>query len=325
MLPWVAGIATVGPEPPEARRWHTVAMASPTTSAPRVSRVLQHPLWLGRAAWVALLLVYGPGVASVVAEASTEAATAIETSAWLLWFAGLVAWLVPAPASLTVIRMIAPLLVVGAAWAVVVQGPSPSVLAALLGAIVVNAVMFSPTIGDPMIDASSYGPERRMALRPTAGALVAAPVLWAVAAVGVICGPTLIVGEQRVAGGIALVVGWAVAGWIGKGLHRLARRWLVFVPAGVVVHDAEALAEPVLVPRAQVARFVPATESANADRLDLTGNARGLGLALSLAEPLRFGLREGSQTREVTSADVVVTPSLPGQTLHQATIRGFKT
>ncbi len=298
-------------------------MASATTSVPR--RMLEKPLWLGRLAWFALPLVYGPGVASVVGRVGSDAAIVIETSAWLGWFVGLVAWLVPAPVSLTVIRMLSPMLVVGPLWATVADGPTATILAAVVGALANAAVVFSPAIGDAMIDASSYGPERRLALRPGAGALLAAPVLWTVAATATVVGPTLVAGGRRELGAAATLAGLAMAAWITKGLHRLSRRWLVFVPAGVVVHDAVTLAEPVLVPRARVERFGPATVEGNGDRLDLSADARGLGLTLALTEPLKWGVRHGRDVHETTASEVVVAPSLTGQTLHQARIRGFRT
>ena len=67
---------------------------------------------------------------------------------------------------------------------------------------------------------------------------------------GVAAGPLLLAARQWVLGAVALVVG-AVAVWWGvRVLHGLSRRWVVFVPAGMVVHDPLALVDPVLVPRA---------------------------------------------------------------------------
>ncbi len=280
-------------------------------------------LWVVRAMWLALPLICGPGLADLLADRTQLMATGIEVAAWVGWFAGLVAWLVPSPQSLTVVRMLAPLLPAGLAIGLTAVS-SPAVWIGLAGSVIVTLVVFSPIVGDPMVDASSYGPERRFALRPPAGALLAAPLLWVVAALGLAAGPVLLMDRLWLAGGVALVIGWPLAVRIGLGLGRLSHRWLVFVPAGMVMHDRQLLAEPVLVPRVRIDVLGPATED-QAERLDLTGGARGLSLALVLGEPLCFGVRDGRNTNEIESDQFVFTPSLPARVIHQARVRGVKT
>ena len=57
-------------------------------------------------------------------------------------------------------------------------------------------------------------------------------VVWAAVVVGALAGPLLLAAEQWVAGAIAIVIGWPLARFGSRSLHRLAQRWLVFVPAG---------------------------------------------------------------------------------------------
>ena len=56
-------------------------------------------------------------------------------------------------------------------------------------------------------------------------------------------GALLVAAEQYLIGVPLLLVGLA-ASWRGaKSLHQLSRRWIVFVPAGFVIHDYWSLAE----------------------------------------------------------------------------------
>ena len=71
-------------------------------------------------------------------------------------------------------------------------------------------------------------------------------------------GPLLLAARQWVAGGVLTVAGVVVVVVLARALHQLARRWLVFVPAGVVLHDPLGLVEPVLLIRAHVRSFAAA-------------------------------------------------------------------
>src|SRR5690606_12614568 len=149
------------------------------------------------------------------------------------------------------------------------------------------------------------------------------PVAWALAAAGLVVGPLLLAAEQWVLGGIALVVGLPVVVAVALRLHVFSRRWLVFVPAGVVVHDPLAMAEPVLLQRHLLRRIGPAEADATADgSLDLTGGALGLALELRTAEPFEVGRRQGRETVETTGVPaVLVTPGRPATTLEIAAER----
>jgi hypothetical protein len=101
-------------------------------------------------------------------------------------------------------------------------------------------------------------------------------------------------------------------------LHTLARRWLVFVPNGVVVHDPLTLVDPVLLRRVTVRSCGPAT--ADTDAHDLTGGASGLALEVRLTEPvslLPLAPRQGpTELASVTA--LLVTPGRPGRVLDEA-------
>ena len=79
--------------------------------------------------------------------------------------------------------------------------------------------------------------------------------------------------------GIPTVVVGAV---LWRTYHRFALRWLVLVPAGVVVHDPVVLGETLMVLRPAVAgaRLAPADTGA----ADLTGPAAGFAIEVSVHE-----------------------------------------
>lgn len=236
--------------------------------------------------------------------------------AWGLWGLGVLASMIPATVTLTVVRLIAPGVAVLAAWsAFVTDEPDAAVVSMLGGVLVAGLALLGPGVADAFVDGSSYGTERRVALRVPVG-VAAGPVAlsWAATAVGVVAGPLLLASEQWVAGGIAFVVGAAVVYLVVVRLHELSRRWLVFVPAGVVVHDPLLLTDAILFPRAGLERFGPATEGT--DALDATGGALGLVLELRPADPIKVGLRRGRESEEHDDVTgLLVCPTRPGATL----------
>jgi len=108
---------------------------------------------------------------------------------------------------------------------------------------------------------------------------------------------------------------------LGRSLHGLSRRWLVFVPAGLVVHDPIALADPVLFQRQVIAAFGPARAGTTA--LDLTQRAPGLALELALTEEVPLVRTTPGQRGGLPAAPraVLVTPTRPGAVLREAASR----
>jgi len=92
----------------------------------------------------------------------------------------------------------------------------------------------------------------------------------------------------------------------------------VFVPAGLVVHDALALADPVLLRRQTIATVTLA--EAGTEAYDLTSRALGLALEVRLTEPslLQLGGRAGGA---VHALSLLVAPTRPGAVLREAAAR----
>lgn len=276
--------------------------------------------WPARVTWLVLPVLLGPAAGDALDDASRPVQLVASIGLWVGWAVVLVATLVPSTVSLTALRVAAPAAVVAAVAAIVADGPSAATVVGLVGALVAALGAFWPGTGEAFVAGSSYGDERRMPLR-VPGPLLAGPLVlvWAVATAGAAAGPLLLAARQWLAGALALAIGLPAAAIAVRSLHTLARRWLVFVPNGVVVHDPLALAEPALLRRADVRSFGPAP--ANTAALDLTRGALGLALEVTVAPPVSLVLAAGGGrgVSEATSAGaLLVSPTRPGAVLAEA-------
>jgi hypothetical protein len=168
---------------------------------------------------------------------------------------------------------------------------------------------------DAFVDGASYGAERRWALRIPAALLFGPlPLAWAVIVTGVAAGPLLLASGRWIPGAIAVVVGLPAAAVALRALHGLARRWVVFVPAGFVLVDATTLQQPVLFPRAVVAGIAAAEQGTGAT--DLTAGALGLVVEVRLVDPVTAGRRVGRRgSEDVVLRAFLISPVRPGALL----------
>jgi hypothetical protein len=284
-------------------------------------------VWAFRAAWATLPLTAGPLFAEALEPTHQTFRLAVGGGLWVVWAAALLGALVPHVLTLTPVRIVAPAAVAAAVWAAVAaEEPGwPVVVVAVVAAGAAATLAFSPGLGDRFVDGSSYGDERRTPLRaPVLLAAGPVPVVWAATVAGATAGPLLLASRQWVTGAALTAIGLPIAVLGVRSLHRLARRWLVFVPAGVVVHDHLALGEPTLFPTRSLVAIGPAPADTSAT--DLTLAAAGTPLRLALAGPTTvvtgagFGRRRGEELRVV---EVLVAPGLPGRALAVAAERGL--
>ena len=281
--------------------------------------------------WVSLPFTAGPAFADALDPRSRQVQLVATVGLWLLWAVTLAAALVPRPLSLTTLRIVAPASVLGAGWAAVV-GPdgaaAPSSIALAVTSLAAVVSMFA-TVGDEFVNGSSYGDERRMLLRPP-GVVILGPMesVWLLVVAGAVTGPMLLAAQQWIAGGVLLVVGWAVVVVGSRNLHQLALRWVVFVPAGMVLVDRTVLQDALLVQRSSLRRLAPAAIETTAR--DLTAGALGLALEATFDEPeaivpaARRRLRGPPEPISLEDVGAVLfTPSRPGAVLAEATRRRF--
>ncbi len=273
--------------------------------------------WLVRGLWVALPFTTGPALAAALDAASGPVRLVASAGLWLGWAVGMVAAFAPHPIALTALRVVAPAGVVAAVVAAVAEHPSALAVA---WSTVACAWAFAPAFGATCVNGPAYPNERRFLLRPPGPLLMGPlPTFWILSVAGIGAGPLLLAARQWALGGLALLVGWPLAFLLLKSLHNLSRRWAVFVPAGVVLHDPVVLFDPELFKRQDITAFRLATP-ADAGHLDLSQRAPGPGIAMEVDElttitMLKPGRREGVA---VHATGLRFTPTRPGAVLEEA-------
>jgi hypothetical protein len=225
---------------------------------------------------------------------------------WAAWSIGLVALLAPRPWGLTALRIVAPAVVL-VTFASVTSTSAASALLAGSVAIVAMVFALSASVAQTAANSIAYGDELRFPLR-TPVSLLVGPVPLAVLLIGGACAGPLLLADGRIVGGVVVTaVGLPVAFAMVRSLHSLARRFLVFVPAGVVVVDPLTLADPVLMRREQIARIGHEPDGyVSAGALDLRLGTRVGTIELRLREPQTFARRRGRRGAELCDAEVVL-------------------
>jgi hypothetical protein len=278
--------------------------------------------WPARVAWVALPVTVAPVLGAALDDRSLAVARTASVVAWVAWAGGLLAVAIPRTTSLTALRVLGPLVLPVALWAALQgDGGVGAVLAVAWGALVLLTVLW-PEGAEAFADGSSYGDERRMLLRtPTPLLLGPVPLTWLATVAGPVAGVLLLAARQWVAGVVVLVAGAVVTRAAARALHGLARRWVVFVPAGLVLHDLQAMGEAVLFPRSMVAHLGPAV-GPDDGVVDLTLGTVGLALQLELTEPLAVVPRRGRAAVDLVEVERLrFAPARPGALLEEAARR----
>lgn len=277
--------------------------------------------WALRVAWAVLPFTAGPALGDALDPRSRVVQLVASVALWAGWGAVLGATMAPHPIGLTAVRCATPAAVVAVLVATADGHGSPLAVATTALAM---ALAFLPETGAVFVNGPAYPNERRYLLRaPTPLLLGVLGVVWALALAGPVVGALLVAARQWVAGGLVLAAGVPLSVVLLRAMHGLSRRWLVFVPAGVVLHDPIALADPVLFRRQTVAALGPA--DADTPALDLTQAAPGLALELTLTEqvPLLRTKPGRRQSEAVSSSRLLFTPTRPGAVLREAAERGL--
>jgi hypothetical protein len=282
-------------------------------------------LWSFRAAWLALPFTLAEQLDTTVAGAPAAVRWTAAILFWVPWVVAFGASLVPLPSTLTLLRLLVPAAPAASLISLASTAPgAPGWIGLALGAACAVVVM-AAAVGDWFVDGASYGDERRFALRPPAALLLGpVEVAWALAVVPVPAGALLLADRRWLPGGLLVALGVVGAGWGYSACWQLARRWAVFVPAGVTLVDDMALVQPVLFPAPSIAAVGPAREGTQAD--DLTVGAPGLVLELDLRDPVELvpAPRRGRVTEARAASAVVFVPSRPAKLLDEAERRGLE-
>ena len=254
-------------------------------------------IWLLRVAWVTLPLTAGPAAANALDSWSTGPQLVAAVLLWGAWACVLLGVLAPRPPGLTALRVVAPVFFALAVVAAVAADASTvAAVGAILATGITAVLAVTPTIAIAAANGIAYGDERRFPLKTPPvlllGPLPLAPLL---VGAGVATGPLLIAADQPVFGAITTVIGLPLAALMARALHGLSRRWVVLVPAGLVLVDPLTLPDPVLFLRERIVSLRAVDPRAPAPNgtvdLRLGGLADSLGMTLDREAEFLFTRR----------------------------------
>ncbi|CAB4886827.1 unannotated protein [freshwater metagenome] len=277
------------------------------------------PLWLVRAVWLAQPLAFVTMLDDATAHLPDSGRVVVAVSAWTIWAAVLLAALVPSTVSITTGRLAAPMLLATAALCGVTGVAGWRLALGMGAAVVTTLVWFSGETGTALAQGSAYGSEQRFPLKPPVPLLVPMFVSWAVLCASTLGAIVLLANRSWGAGIVVLAVALAVAYFVGPRFHQLSRRWLVVVPAGVVVHDPMMLTENALFRTTQLAALHLAP--ADTEAADLTGGTPGAAIEIVLHQMdtiVRTGTRSDPAGTALHVLSVLVSPTRPGKVLTAA-------
>lgn len=281
-------------------------------------------LWVARIAWLGVAVSGGIAIEGAIDDRSAAVRWVATIGGWSLWAVVALALAIASVRSLTIARVLVPMAIVATVGAII--GGAGALAAAALGlpALIATFAVYTAEFGRGFVQASAYGDEERFPLRAPAAGGAAAGLVWLVWAPTAVAGPLLLAAESWIAGAILSVVAAAGAMYFGPRWHRLAQRWLVLVPAGVVVHDPVVLADTVSLRTAQIARMQLAPADTGA--ADLTGPASGYALEIGLTESITAVYAYTPSAPNGTAIHLtamLVAPSRPGEALTAADRRGL--
>ena len=231
-----------------------------------------------RVGWLAIAVLPQSLLAS---NGASGASTVGFWLAWGIWVIVALAVLVPHPLSLVTVRLLAPLLALHTGATVLEQSTLRwSTVLALLLMVAVSATAFSARYGSVHAQAAAYGHERRHLLRPPMAVLAPLTLVWLVVAA---LGAVAMRGEQLAVSLSATALFIALAVFMLRRALVLSRRWLVFVPAGIAVHDPLLLRDTFMVRKHDVRALRDA--ASNTEAFDITGTTWGTPLELVLSHP----------------------------------------
>jgi hypothetical protein len=313
--------ATPIPCPPVQPSDKSFAVEPAVTSAGGPSdRIATWLVWAARAVWLAVAVLGGSAIGQALAGHSRAVQRTGTTLAWVGWAAVALAIVVPSTIGLTIVRSVVPAAVVVAVMASLGGADATDAAVCLTSTLVMAALVCGAEFGQVFAQGSAYGHERRFVLRPPVAFMLPAVVSWCVLCALAISGPLLLAARSWWIG-VPVTALAAAAGWfLGRRFHLLSRRWLVLVPAGIVIHDQLVLAETVMVPRATLTMVGLAL--ADTQAADLTGPAAGHAVEMAMRDASITVVMAPSRAKPNGTAlhvrSVLVAPTRPGRLLRAA-------
>jgi hypothetical protein len=272
--------------------------------------------WGPRIAWLMVGVTGLWSIGNALEGRSAALRTTVTVAAWPVWGIGVVALAVPSPLGLTIMRM-TNAVTGGAAVVRWACGASPVSGATFAACAVVSGLLIGGAeFGQRCVQASAYGDEHRFLLRPPAAFLPPVAVAGVVWVAAVLAAPLLLGTGQWIIGTVVAVTAAFLTWLLLPRFNALSRRWLVFVPAGLVVHDHVVLAETLMVSRSELGGIELAP--AGTEAADFTGPAAGHAVEVSLramATALLAPTKAAPRGTALHVQSFIVAPSRPGAVL----------
>ena len=260
----------------------------------------------------------GSGVGGLLDDRSAAVQMTGTTLAWAVWGTVVIASFISHPITLTVLRIGTPVVASFMIFGVFNQGTSGGKIICAAVSIAVLLLSFSAEIGSIYVQASAYGDEKRFALRPPV--VLIAPILLSalIADLSIISLPLLVAAKDWPVAVVSLTGLYISVRYFLPRIHLLSRRWLVFVPAGVVLHDEIVLSINLMIRQQELAQIQLARD--NSAAADLSALTWGVPLEFSFNKPLDVSLTSiGAKHLNTVSAihaqSILVATSRPGAVL----------
>ena len=267
---------------------------------------------------ISCLPFIGAEVGGLLADRSDAVQFTGTALAWAVWGVVVIASYISDPISLTALRLGTPVVAGFMIFVAVSQGLAGSQIISAAFSIAVLLLSFSAEIGGRYVQASAYGDEKRFALRPPV--VLIAPILLSVLITNLsILGlPMLIAAENWSIAAIALIGLFVSIRYLLPRIHLLSRRWLVFVPAGVVVHDEIVLSINLMIRKQDLVQIKLARD--NSAAADLSALTWGVPLEFSFNKPLdvaltSIGAKHLNSVSAIHATSIIIAPSRPGAVL----------
>lgn len=238
-------------------------------------------VWASRLSVVATGLIV-PFLTNALRQMSSVTGTASTIAMWALWSIALLSTLAPSSTALTAIRLVLPTISVVVGVVAISVGMSSGVAGALAISLLASLLVMSAEIGNSFIQLAAYGDERRYLLRCPPAMLVVQILSWLVWLTLTIAAINLFESKTYVLGVIVAIAALFLTIALPRRFHRFSRRWLVSVPAGLVIHDHVVLAETAMFMHNAVIEI--GIETAQTEAADLSGKCAGLGLVITLKD-----------------------------------------
>ena len=279
-------------------------------------------MWAARAAWLLVAVLGGQAIGGALEERTRPVQLVGTVGAWIGWALGAGALAVTGLVPLTLVRTVVPASLVIAGAAVLFGAEPGQTVSLVVPALIATAFVGSAELGRVYIQSSAYGDERRFGLRPPIGYLAAAAASWLATAVAVVVAPLAWAANAWIVAAATSAV--AIAGLVVLPVrwHQLSRRWLVLVPAGVVVHDPVVLNDTLMLPAGTVASVTLGRPVFGPDSAaDLTGPTPGVAIEIALTGPTTAVLAATPRNPTGTAihlSALIVSPTRPGAVIAAA-------